>query len=290
MRPFGHALNVGVSLARPWLSLGPGWAMLAGALSTGTVRPTSAQLVGLVSVWLLVDPILGTLWHLAVERGIWRKLFAPQLPPPPSHGFYIPYAQPDSMAGQLSLTIRRYQRWWGENYWATHNHHVIGFAAGVVVALLLALVLGPAILGLTVLALIFIVMASFRPPDLSALSGGRLQSLVQLLIPWAIGAWWASQLTLVSLLFAVCFWVTYLGGLRMLGQHRRAEMLFFLGQIAAIVLLLTLRVVPGAALLSILVMAQLLLYRRLSTPDAFLTAVQWHLVAGIVIAGASVAL
>jgi hypothetical protein len=94
-QPFGHTLKVSLVLARPWLRLGPGWAALAGALSTGYTEFNLANLLQLISLWLLVDPILGMLWDGSVEQGLWRKIAKAQLGSPSASGFSLPYVQPD---------------------------------------------------------------------------------------------------------------------------------------------------------------------------------------------------
>jgi hypothetical protein len=94
-----------------------------------------------------------------------------------------------------------------------------------------------------------------------------------------------SRLTPLSLVLAMCYWATYLGGLRMVGGHRRAEWLFWLGQIAAIWLLLALRLLPGATLLSVLLVAQQIIKTKFAHPPDFLPKAQPYLVLSILAAG-----
>ncbi len=286
-RPLGHTLNFSLSFSRSWLSLGPGWAALAGALSTGYADFDGLFLLRLLSLWLLADPILGTLWDLSVRQGLWRRMSQAQLPPPPVHGFYLPYAQPGSMAGRFVLQWRRYQSWWQTTYWPEFGDRVISFGLALILALLIGFFLNPTIFGLTLLAIGLTLLAGQSPPDLAAAEGGRLQSVGQLLLPWLMGLFLGATLTLPGLALAVCYWGTYLGGLRMLGHHHRAQILFFLGQIGAMLLLLALRLLPGAVILSAMFVSQQLIKTKFSHPADFLQKAQLYLVIGLLAAGLS---
>lgn len=279
-RPFGHTFNISLSPARSWLNAGPGWAMLAGTLSGGTFR----GLLPLLGLWLVVDPLLGTLWDISVRQGVWRKIAAANLPSPPGRGFYLPYARPDAPGGRLVLSWRQYGLWWREQYWPEYRAKLVTFGLALGLALLISLALKPLLFWLTLLA---VLMTLPGIPDLSASAGGRWQSMAQFLLPWTMGAMLWSQLSPLSLVIGICYWVAYLGGLRMLGRHRRAEILFFGGQGAALIGLLALRLLPGAALLSVLWLTQLLLYTKHNRPADFLPRAQPYLVAALLAAGVS---
>jgi hypothetical protein len=281
----GHFLKVRLVLARPWLRLGPGWAALAGALSTGQFAFDLLPLMQLVSLWLLVDPLLGMLWDLSVGQGLWRKVATAQLGPAAATGFSLPYVQPDSVAGRFVLLMRRYQLWWRESYWPENGQAVTSFWLGTLLALLVAIFLSTTMFWLTLLTIALIILAGQLSGELSSPQGGRLQSVVQLLLPWCMGIVLWSSLWPLGLALAVCYWATYLGGLRMLGQHHRAEILFFAGQAVAIVLLLGLQALPGAAIVSVLLVAQWLLKLKFNRSIDFLQKAQPFLVASAVVAG-----
>ncbi|MEW5961022.1 MAG: hypothetical protein AB1801_25120 [Chloroflexota bacterium] len=288
LRPFGHTVRFTLSLARPWLSLGPGWAALAGALSTGP-RPLSlATWLQLVSLWLLVDPLLGTLWDLLVEQGLWRRVTRAQLPPPAISGFSLPYAQAGSPAGRLVICFRRYQVWWQAQYWPESGEAVAAAGLGLSLALLLGLFLGPPVFWLTLLAVGLMVWAGQYVIELTAPGGGRWPTLIQFVLPWLMGCLLWSGLSPLGLALAVCLGSVYLGGLRMMGQHRHADRLFYLGQLAALALLLALRLLPGAASLGVLLVAQWLLRARFNQPSDLLPRLQPYLVLGMLVAGLSI--
>lgn len=280
-QPFGSTLKLTFTPAGSWFSLGPGWAALAGALSSGQFEFSFTKMLQLLALWLLVDPLLGSVWDLTVNRRIWH---AP-LPPSPGSGFYLPYAQPHSPAGYGIVRLRRYGRWWQEQYWPQQGHGCLTVILGAGLALLISFSLNWTLFQLVLLALGLSLLAGQIPSELSTAHGGRLQSVVQLLLPWVMGVVLWSHLTESGLLLALCYWISYLGGLRMLGQHQRAEWLFWLGQAAAMLLLLALRQLPGGALLGVLLAAQCLIYSKFNSSPSFLAKAQPYLVAGVLIAG-----
>jgi hypothetical protein len=286
-QPFGPTIKFTLSLSRPWLRLGPGWAALAGALSTGQVELNLPILLKFLSLWLLVDPILGMLWDLSVQQGLWREIARAELRSPATQGFSLPYVQPGSLAGRFVLQLRRYQTWWRETYWPEFGHKFATFWLGSIIALLIGLFLAPTVFWLTLLAITLMILAGQSSPELTTPHGGRLQSLVQFLLPWSMGAVLWSPLSLISLLLAICYWVTYLGGLRMLGNHHRADVLFFSGQIAAIALLLGLRLLPGVAILSVLLVTQRIIKAKFNLSSEFLQKTQTYLVIVVITAGFS---
>jgi hypothetical protein len=288
-RPFGHSLTFNLSLSRSWLTLGPGWAALAGALAAGFLDFNLTTILKLLGLWFLADPILGTIWDLLVRQGLWRRIRTAALPPPPTHGFLLPYTKSDSPAGRMIILLRRYRLWWQESHWPEFGHDFVTFGLGLGLAFLLSLFLGFAVFGLTVMALILIWGAGHRPlEDGRAPGGGRWQTLVQFLLPWLMGSALGPSLSLSTLFLALCYSGVYLGGLRMLDRHRHAAKLFFLGQFTATLLLLALRLLPVAALAALFLIAQWLLRTRFDQPPDFLDRAQPYLVLGLLIAGFSV--
>jgi hypothetical protein len=242
-------------------------------------------LLQVVSLWLLADPVLGTLWELAGPQGLWRRVIQAQLPPPPARGLVLPYTQPESAAGRLALLARRYGAWWRGSYWPEFGGQVTTFVLGLVLALVIGAALGWVIFWLVVLTLNLILLAGLSRSDLAAAGGGRLQAVVQLLLPWLMGSMMWSRPGLFGPMAAICYWISYLGGLRMAGGHKRAELLFFSGQVGAMLLLFGLRLLPGATGLGVLFVAQLLIWNRFDRPAGFLEKAQPYLIASLIVAG-----
>lgn len=278
----GSSLNVAFLPARSLLSLGPGWAALAGALAGGIPAWNAPTLLQLLLLWLLVDPMLGSVWQVVVPQQLWQQLAHPELPHLAPAGFALPYAQPDSAAGRLALWLSRYRQWWREAYWPAAGSGVLTALLAGGLALLLGALLSPALLWLVLLALALIGLAGFVAPG-----GGRLASVVQFLLPWGMGLLLFPDSSQLALLLGGCYWAVYLGGLRLLGGHARADWLFVLGQIAAIGLLLALKLLPGAAIAGVLLAAQLLLRTASDNPAQWLGRAQPYLTASVLAAALS---
>jgi hypothetical protein len=277
---FGQTLKVRLSLSGTWFNLGPGWAAMAGLLAMGSLSFSPAVLLQLAGLWLLVDPLLGTLWDLAVNQEVWRKAIQAKLPAPRQRGFSFPYAQPGSLAGRLVLRLRRYHGWWQDSYWLAFSSELITFGLGLLLALLIALLLGGWILGLTLIAVALVLKAGVTASTLTGSNSSHWQALVQGLLPWLMGLVLGGGPTLLTGAIAVAYSMVYLGLLRTLGGHPpRATWLFWGGQLAAGLLLLGLRLLPVAAVLAGLLIAQRLLKNRF--PAAWLSKVQPYLVAGM---------
>lgn len=286
---FGHSLRLTLSPAHAWFSLGPGWAALAGAVSTGSVELDWPGLLKLAGLWLLADPLLGTLWELAVPLGLWRNASGVHLPPAPARGFHLPYAQPGSAAGRLVNRWRSYRLWWAGYYWPESGDRLVAYGVGLGLAVLIALALDAALFWLVLLAVALGLLAGQSAPDLASPEGGRLQSVVQWLLPWFMGVFMWDGPAPAGLVLAVSYWAIYLGGLRMLGRHHRAELLYFGGQAAVLALLLALRLLPAAALIGVFLAAQQLLRVRFTRPETFLAKAQPYLLLGLVAAALSLA-
>jgi len=283
-KPLGYSLKFTLLPVRSWLNLGPGWAALAGALAGGVPAWNSTAALQIVALWLLVDPVLGSLWEVVVGQKLWQQFAQAELPPPPARGFDLPYAQPNSTAGRLLLGLRRYGVWWRSSYWPQSGGNVLTVALGSGLAILLAALLHPFVIWLTLLALALTLLAGFTDRGATAPGGGRLQSLAQFLLPWSMGLLLFPDSSQAALLVGGCYWCVYLGGLRLLGQHRRAEWLFFGGQAAVVGVLLALRLLPGAALVGVMLAAQVLLASAKKDTPAMLAGAQPYLVVSVLAA------
>lgn len=269
------------------MSPGPGWAALAGAVAAGFPGLNAGTFASLLLLWLLADPLLGTVWDLSVNKGLWRKVIQAKLPPPPTRGFVIPYAQPQSVAGRMAVRIRQYQQWLHEADVGIRTQLTTVFLAAPL-ALLAGLYLQRAIFWLVFLAIGLTWIAGFSPYNLAAAGGGRLQSVVQFLLPWSMGLVLWQQPSLTGMLIGIAFWSVYLGGLRMVGNHHRAYWLYFGGQLVATLLLLGLHHLAAAAIVTVLLLVQLIVFKAYHRSPGFLPLVQRYIVFEIAVVALAV--
>ena len=210
------------------------------------------------------------------------------VPTPPARGVDLPYAQPGSPAGHLVILLRRYGCWWRDSFWPADKENIVTYGMGMILALVIGLVLGPAIFWLVFLTLALTLLAGLVRPDLGLFAGGRMQSVTQFLLPWLMGAVLWTEISWLVLVLGLAYWAVYLGGLQLLDKRQRAEWLFYLGQSAATILLLSLRLLPGAVVLAVLLVAQLLTRTKYDNAAELLQRSQAYVVIGLLVASASI--
>lgn len=128
-----------------WLRIGPGWAVMAGALSLPLGEWDATVLLRVLTALLLADPIWGAFWHsrqptLSVDNSA---------PPSTAGRGSIPYALPAAPATRLATWLR------GGPTLSEPTpawHPAAGWPVALLLAFLLALWLGPAALALTAVA------------------------------------------------------------------------------------------------------------------------------------------
>jgi hypothetical protein len=285
-KTFGQTLTLFFVRKRPLTSFSAGWSAVAGAIAVGVDSLTYSDFFHFVLLWLLADALIGTVWEIAIEQRLWERLRDADLPAPPAHGIMIPYAQPHSLAGQGIIAIRRYTKWLHE-YNPVIHHKLTTVLLATLLALLLAFYLQPPVFWLALLALGLTWIFSFTRHALSTAGGGRLQSITQFLLPWLMGMLIWPKVSIPALLLALCLWAVYLGGLRMLGNHKRANWLFFMGQIAAVLLLLSLQQLVGAVIIFFLLVIQISIYQAINEAGLFFIRTRYHLFTQLIIAALS---
>lgn len=224
-----------------WLRIGPAWAVLAGALSLPLGAWDAADLLRVLAAVVLADPIWGAIWHTA-QQGMVES----RVPPSPvAVREPIPFALPGSPAARLAAWLR------GEPAAADQTgtwHAAAGWPVALLLALLLALPLGPAaliltggVLGLSLLRLVWSRHDRAPPAMLDA-------SLV-VGLPWMLGITATNDLQLVATLQVGAFVLLTWGILRAEQGLRFARGLIVVGQLAVLMVLVWQRLPLAAGLL-----------------------------------------
>ncbi len=223
---------------------GPGWAALGGFLASGVLR-FEANFLALNAhwllkfglLWLLVDPVLGTLWQLVVEQGVWRNLT--RLPVTPSTVKpALPYTAADSAAYQLSslITLLRQQK---DGQWQTTLLLPLA-ALGLATALDWQIVL------YTLLAVVTIFWLGSKDPAEVPLAKPFWQSVGGFLLPYVIELNLTGQFERGALLLGLGYWTALFGILLLLAGRNSAAKVVIVAQ-ASIALLLFALIKPLAA-------------------------------------------
>ncbi|MFQ5612831.1 MAG: hypothetical protein ACE5H9_11925 [Anaerolineae bacterium] len=288
-QPFGHLIKLHLHLQRRWLSFGPGWTMLAGALASGALAFDSNRTLQLVLLWLLVDPVLGTVWELAVQSGIWRESLRAPLPEGTRVSLHlVPYATPGSWGYRLARWWGVLRAWWRMAPGAAHGQSATAFAGSAILALFLGLFLKPILIPLILLSVVLALLTGRE--DLSTTVRGQRfwQAVGNVVIPWGMGSLlFASSLPLFSGLLMVCYGLVYLGGLRQAAGQSEGDHLLVMGQAAAILLLIGLRAPLSAAVLTVVLLFQLILRNQALRRGAYLwylNSIQPYMVIGLMAA------
>ncbi len=247
--------------AQFWFSQFPlrptaGWAVAAALLALGAptlALPFTWQELALLL--LLVDPIWGSVWRLAAGRLELLPLREQDV----AHTVWLPYLEPGSPAARLLG-------------WDDHGvmHLLMRVAVpSALLALAIALTLGPAAVGLTLL-LLGLSLAGWIVRHAVGYVPAVLHSAATVALPWALGLaqagllpsdeFWTANLVLVTLWF-VHNW----GEGRLLRDHRDplGITLLAIGDLGLAGLLIVARAPLWLALLSVIWMPTwLLIYQR----------------------------
>lgn len=234
---------------RSWLALGPGWAALAGVLASGGFHFEAEVLLKAGLLWLLADPILGTIWHLVAEQGIWRRLG--QAPPSGASPLKLrlPYVVKDSAGYKLSI------------FWTNLRTSENGQGYTLLITLFLALLISAILGGLIVSFVIVSVLLAFVI-GLTGYGEGQQfwQSLATFLLPYLAGLIVMGQLPLQAVALGYVYWVIYLSTLRLRAGKSRGAWLVIIGQGVAAGLFFSLTLPLAATVLTLAVMFSLLLW------------------------------
>ena len=161
--------------AQFWLNRFPlrptsGWAILAAMLSVGVLwRPVPLEWDAMVLLWLLADPLWGSIWRLAGGRTEILPLRERDL----DTGVWLPYFEPGSPAGRILGQDRQ---------GVLHLLFRVGLPS-VALAAGIALVLGPAALWMTA-ALLVVSTVGWISRHTVGVAPASLHSVVTIALPW----------------------------------------------------------------------------------------------------------
>lgn len=260
----GHIVQLWVRLRAPIWHLGAGWAALSGGIASGILWENGAPLltrIGIILlIWLLADPVLGTLWELgATPRGVWTQLW--RATNGVSHStslILLPYTQTGSPAWQLANWLGRRSAWWRTTFWPQNGEAFITICSLLPVALIIGALLNPAALTLVCAAVVLAWLAGWwhkGTPIPASRYSWRLtvaNAWGQFGIPWMIGYAATSKPSWLGITLGICLTLSYMGLLRQ-PMWRPAVLA---GQLAVLTIVLSVRQVLAIAGITVLLVAQ----------------------------------
>jgi hypothetical protein len=185
-------------------------------------------------LWLLADPILGTIWHLLTVQQVWQRLRRPELPAHASLPPILPYLTQKSPGYRLILFL------------ANMRAQPDGAGYTLLIASFLAVSIG-FVLGWPALIYVLLVLLLAFSANLNTNSSEKtghpllLQSIATFLLPFTVGTVLFGSFTWVILLLALSYWIAYLGSLQLLSGESFGTRFAIWGQGAATILLFGLR-------------------------------------------------
>jgi hypothetical protein len=291
--------------------VGPGWAVIGGAVASGGLALAPQALLSLVLTWLLADAVLGVVWDLGAgdtalggKGGIWRALLTARLPDSAPALRFLPYTQPASPGRRLAERLSRWRRWWQETFSPQAGAEFAALVAALGLALLLGAILGRDALALTLLSIALSWLAALAYKSERATSRDVVtlwHTLGGFGIPWLLGSLALGRPpTWVVIALGSCYAITYFGLVhQVIGEALRPQAapgfrLIGASQVAAIFLLAGLRYPLAAGAAAILLLPQWGLHiwaaDHPAAPGAFLRCIQPFVVLSLLIAAWAVAL
>jgi len=271
-RSAGHIVQLWVRLRTPIWHVGAGWAALSGAIASGILwedgAPPLTRIGTVLLIWLLADPLLGTLWELgATPRGVWTQLW--RAASDADHNvplILLPYTQTGSPAWQVANWLGRQNAWWRTTFWPQSSEAFITVSSLLPVSLLVGALLNSAALTLVCAAMVLAwLVALWHKEILPSTSSHPWRSTVasawgQFGIPWMIGCAATNKSSWLSITLGICLTFSYMGLLR----QPMWQPAVLAGQLAVLAILLGVRQVLALAGITMLLIAQggLLFTRR----------------------------
>jgi hypothetical protein len=190
----GRLVGLQGRLGRPYWGLMGGWAAICGVLASNQLRWDAQRLLTLALVLILVDLAWGSIWDLATGVD-WFRLLAEDWPSSRRDMVLaLPYTQPGSLGGRVSLWLGWLVGWWRHVFWPAVGSALLGLLASVLPARL-------RLLNAALVALVGVGLA-FRKQGKDFWAG---QALVQVGFGWLAGILVISDLHPASLALAMAF-------------------------------------------------------------------------------------
>jgi hypothetical protein len=193
-----------------------GWATLCGALASNHLRWEGQALLTLALVLLLADLAWGSLWDLATGTDWFRLIAGGSFSERSKMLAALPYTQPDSAGGRLSLRLGRFAGWWREVFWPAAGPSLLGLLAATALVVVLSLLLSARLRLLTggLVALIGLGLVQRKrgkEPMAGHTVGEAKQAMVLVGFSWLAGHLAFAEMEWASLILALGFTIAAWG-------------------------------------------------------------------------------
>ncbi len=280
----GRLIALDLRPTRPLTFLGPAWAAFCGAVASGALLSRQSLLV-LILALLLCDVLLGA-WRALWLHADWRTAIQRN-----AAGARVWLSFSDDETGSpLARRWRRLARradYVRRILWPLIDSDIIAMLMAGLLALTIALVLGPAPVVLVALAMTLGLVEGETRAEI----GTGLRALVEVAIPWLIAQTALGSFHWLALVFALLFTLVYRALVAIAEREPgRWIALSNLAQLGVVLLLIFSNMPIGAAVVTLGLLAQVLwqIRHRLDRDGrAYAQRVQSYLLVAMLIAGIS---
>lgn len=250
----GHLFGLQIKISPSALGLGSAWAALCGAIASGRIGLGAPSLLRLLVVLFLVDPVWGGIWGL-VSGTDWLAPFTRAHPLSGEAPFKsLPYTSPGSPGYHASRWLAGVLAWWRKDFRPRLGTESLSLLLTLAAAILLASLLGPQVILVTLVTFGLMATALFVPHR------HLWRAILEWGLPWLMGHLTFGPLNWPSVALALVYTGAYYAGLILLGGRWRAATRLLNGsQIGAVALLVGVKEPILAGIVGLLVLPQLLL-------------------------------
>lgn len=298
----GRLLNLEARSVRSLIWLGPGWALLCGAVASAGLDISWHTLTSLLLGLLLVDSLLGTVWSLVTAEGSVLATNGKGNPGPKANLSALPYTLPGSFGYRVFGFLSERASSWRSTLSSSVGSPLLSLVFNSLFALVVGALLGEGPLLLTVVALLVAVSFLALSPSQEAMRLA-LGSLFLAGLAWLMGytifynlATLSSDKSLVGkpLLWAAIYAVAF-HAYQLLSKESltKGATLLDLAQLAGIALLVVVKQPILAGIAGLLLLPQMLLQPSLlSTGDGlwYLSRVQVFTMAAMMVTALAAAI
>jgi hypothetical protein len=253
----GRLITLDLRPTRPLTFVGPAWAALCGVIASGGLDGRGQSVVVLVLVILLCDALLGA-WRALWLHADWRVALPRNLASA-RIWLMLPDDTPTAFLPRVWRVLTRRVALARNVIWPLIDSEIIGMLIAGVLAVCIAVLLSPAALALTLVALLLALVEG----EVGDAHAPSLHALVELALPWLIAQSAFGYFSWLSLFFVLLFTLIYRALLGLTGA-RQARWLVWnnVPQLVIALVLFASNTPVGAGLVALGLLAQILWQTR----------------------------
>ncbi len=282
----GRWISLDVRPTRPLTFLGPAWAVLCGALTSGALALRGQTVLWFILSLLLCDMFLGA-WRALWLQSDWRDALRRT-----RTSALTWYGLEENSTGWRTRLRNAWARWcyFRQVVWPTIDSEIVGMVIVGALGLCIGVVLGTIPLALTLATMVFAIVEG----QIGTGRGAGLRAVSEVVFPWMIAQSAFGYFSWLSLVFALLFTLIY-RALLGLATTRREHWVAWsnLAQVAVVLLLMANHSPAAVGIVLLGLLAQLLWQVRYHADrdgQGYARHVQSYVLVAMVLTGLSLGL